>query len=355
MDNFSHSPLVSILVSCYNVERYIENLYNNIKAQTYTNIELIIVDDGSTDRTLELLNAYFNSFQNTKIIRHNENLGLGAGRNTGLDNARGDYVYFYDVDDHMKSNLIEQCVFQMEQNAFDYLIFGFDVQYPDSNICPETVSFQEKIFTTREEIRKNYVDCILLSKHGNGFVWNKFFRRSFIEENGLRFGMQKIQQDEVFNIKAILSASSLKILPDSLYVYNIFTSGNNGSRFIPDRFEIFVCVRTQFNHLFETMHLKSEGINDYINKRFWGNIMKCLQYDLMHKDCKFTYKQKRQRFYQIISHPYSRESISYLFSNKHLLNYRSRLYLGVIRSYELFGIATRVDGLLIKIYKAINR
>ena len=350
-----NNPLVSVLVSCFNVERFIESFFDNIRKQTYTNFELIIVNDGSNDKTLQLIRSYSNIIDNIIILSHNQNLGLGAGRNTGLERASGKYVYFCDVDDYIKPNLIKECVAQMENSNTDFLIFGFDVKYPDSHICDETICFKEIQLRSPKEIRDNYVETLLLSKHGNGFVWNKFYRRSFLVTNGLRFGTQKIQQDEVFNIKTVLAASSIKLFSMVLYSYNIFAVGNNRSRYIPERFEIFIDVRKHFDNLFKVWGLQNDKTNMYLNLRFWGNIMNCLQYDLTHKDCKLTYLRKRKRFKQIISHPYSLESRSFLLKNKRLIGFRTKMYLWSFRCYELYRLTDGILTLSRNVYKAIGK
>ena len=355
MDTLNNNPLVSILVSCYNVEQFIESFFINIAEQIYQNYELIIVNDGSTDNTLNLLNHFSGKFNNIKIISHAHNMGLGAGRNTGLKNASGKYVYFCDVDDYIKPNLLQDCVAYMESGGYDFLVFGFDVKYPGSKINNETVRFKHMQLNSRKEIRDHYVDNLLLSRHGNGFVWNKFYRRTFIENNRLRFGTQKIQQDEVFNIKAILAASNLVLLPDTLYVYNIFTSGNNRSRYIPERFEIFIDIRNNFEFLLKKWDLKDERVEDFINRRFWGNIMNCLQYDLLHKDCRLTYKDKRHRFILIVNHPYSLMSRSFLKHHKNRIDFRTKMYLMSLNCYEIFRAINGLNTISTKLYTAIKK
>lgn len=356
MNDNPSSPIVSVLVSCYNVERHLSEFFQNIEKQSFKDYEIIFVDDGSTDDTLKIIRRYAHNKSNVKVLAHSTNKGLGTARNTGINEASGKYIYFCDVDDEFKIGLLEYCSDIMNADSnIDFIIFGFDVMYPESHHPNERIIFNERKITDRQGIRDNYVDLFLMSPHGNGFVWNKFYRKSFIIKNGLRFGTQKIQQDEVFNIKAIQSANCIYVSPVSLYKYNIFITGNNGSRYIHDRFEIFSDVRSNFENLFEKWGLKNDTTEMYINKRFYGNIMKCLHYDLTHPNCNLTNKEKRARFYQITSHPYSQTTKRYLEHNPKSLDIQQKILLRLWNNYFLFYLLSRSLDILYKCYKTFRK
>lgn len=349
-------PLVSLLVSCYNVERFLPDFFKNIEGQTFKDFELIIVDDGSTDDTLKIIREYASTNNEIKVISHEYNKGLGVGRNTGLDAAKGKYVYFCDVDDVIKPNLLEYCCPIMENDSnIDFMIFSFDVEYPDLNMPRETILFKEMRLKSNKEIRDIYVKNLLLSRHGNGFVWNKFYRKSFLETNHIRFGSQKIQQDEVFNIHVLQAAASIFISSESLYKYNIFSSGNNGSRYINDRFEIFVEVRDSFERLLRQWGINSNLTEDYLNRRFYGNVMKCLRYDLCHKNCDLSRVQKVQRFKDITSHPYSIETRRYLMKNCSSFPFFEKFLLRFWNNYTLFFMTDSIYNTIYKAYKILKK
>ncbi len=346
----NRTPMISILVSCYNVQKFIPGFFNEIRNQTFKDYEIIIVDDGSTDNTLEILKQFANESQNVKVVTHKFNKGLGAGRNTGLNEARGKYVYFCDVDDKVKPDLLDYCSRIMEENeSLNYIVFGFDVSYPDMDLPDETILFNEMLLRSNKEVRDIYVENLLLSRHGNGFVWNKFYRKSFLDRNNIRFGKEKIQQDEVFNIKVLLSTDSLYISPVSLYKYNIFSSGNNGSRYIEDRFEIFVNVRENFELLFDKWGIHTELTDAYLNKRFFGNVLKCLLYDLTHPKCNLTRREKQMRFKEITTHRFSKEFRTYYKAHKSKLGIKDKLYLNSMNSYALFYVVNSIINALYKL------
>lgn len=350
------SPLVSVLVSCYNVERFLSIFFKNIEEQIFKDYELILVDDGSTDNTLKLLRNYETTNSRIRIISHEFNKGLGAGRNSGLDVAKGKYIYFCDVDDVIKPNLLNYCCSIMENDGnIDYMIFGFDVNYHDSDLPSETVSFKEMRLKSNREIRNIYIENLLLSKHGNGFVWNKFYRKSFLWTNRIRFGELKIQQDEVFNIHALQVARSIYLSSESLYKYNIYSSGNNGSRYINDRFEIFVAVRDNFEKLLQQWDISNNITEDYLNRRFFGNVMKCLRYDLCHEDCNLTRAEKVNRFKEITSHPYSRMTRNYLRKKSYSFPFSMKILLWHWDNYILFYTTNSILNIVSKVYKSLKR
>lgn len=116
--------LVSIIIPCYNAERFLNDVFLSIKNQTYQNIEAIFVDDGSTDKTGKLLDDFASSYPKAKVI-HKINGGLSSARNTGIANAKGEYLYFMDADDIIHADTIEYTHSLMVSNNADLVNFSF--------------------------------------------------------------------------------------------------------------------------------------------------------------------------------------------------------------------------------------
>ena len=102
----NNNPLISIIVPCYNVERYVEQCIRSIMGQSYKNIEIITVDDGSPDNSSQILDKLANEDSRIKVI-HKQNAGVSAARNSGLDVATGDYVVFVDGDDYLAPDYVD--------------------------------------------------------------------------------------------------------------------------------------------------------------------------------------------------------------------------------------------------------
>ena len=115
---------VSIIVPVYKVEPYLERCVKSILAQSYTDWELILVDDGSPDHCPEMCDTYATEDKRIKVI-HKANAGLGMARNTGLDAATGDYIFFFDSDDYVAPTIAEKCIASALENESDAVIFGY--------------------------------------------------------------------------------------------------------------------------------------------------------------------------------------------------------------------------------------
>lgn len=306
----NREPKVSIIVGCYNVERWLhENRLNDIYNQTYNNWELILVDDGSTDATAKLLDAEAMREPRIRVV-HKENGGLGSARNAGLDIATGDYVWSFDLDDHVEADCLEYCVEEAEKRQVDVLMLGFYAITPQTD-STEKIQLKETFINSTSGLRDIFLDRILFVPNGNGFFWNKFYRRSFIEKHGLRFGNQRIQQDECFNLKVYTYLEKCYLSPKVFYHYYIYNSGNNRSRFIPDRFDIYKSVHQHFEQLKSFWRLEDKRLDNYLNQRFYNGVIQCMLFNLLHPDCPWTKAEKQREMKRIMSDSLTVEAFAY--------------------------------------------
>lgn len=315
-------PLVSVIIPIYNVEQYIDKGLRQILNQEYQSIEFILVDDGSTDQSGELCDKWEKSDSRIRVF-HKQNEGAGSARNVGILHSKGKYIYFFDIDDEADTSLIAYCVKIMETKEVDYILFGFRTLTPYLNNLEDKVTFQEKMIFSNEELKQNYIDTFLLCKYGNGFPWNKFYRKSFLLEHHLFFENQRIQQDEVFNLNIYRYLGKAYISSKVFYTYYIYEKGNTRVRFIPDRFDIYVSVRDHFETLIKHWNLKDERVETYLNKRFYSNLMTCITYNLFHKNCVWNMQEKKKEIQRMLEHPYSKLALCCVTDS----SIENRLYL----------------------------
>ncbi len=304
----NQSPKVSVIVGIYNVSSFLPKGLKNLENQTFHDFEVILVDDGSTDGSAEICDEIA-SYNNQVRVIHKKNGGLGSARNTGLDVARGKYIYFFDVDDCIKPSLLDYCVNQMEARTLDILIFGFEAVSTGNKNSVETVSFKEHQINNNNELRDCYIDELLLIRNGNGFAWNKFYRKNFLNRYHLRFENQRIQQDEVFNLLVYPYVERAYISEEVLYTYYIYEKGNTRSRFVPDRFDIYVSIKEHFESLKRHWQLKDKRMDDYLQKRFWNNLILGIIPNLFHPDCPWNIRQKKKELKRIVSHPFTQQCL----------------------------------------------
>ena len=340
---------VSVIVPIYNVKKYINRGIENLLAQTYENFEIILVDDGSTDGSLEICTEWA-SKDDRILTLHQKNQGSGSARNSGIEAARGKYIYFFDVDDEIDENLLSYNVEVIEQQKVDMIIFGYtnvEQKYNSETV----VSFPEIKINSNDDLKRVYVDLCVLKV--NGFAWNKFYRKSFLDNNNLRFENQRIQQDEVFNLKVYKYLEKGFVSSKILYTYYVYDKGNTRSRFIPDRFDICKSVREHFETLRTFWNLKDSRFESYLNKRVYNGVMSCLLFNLTHPQCQWTKKQKQWEMKRSMGDRLTKLAFDY--AEKEEPSFEQKLYRKACRDESLLEIIvyTRLFRLFRYLYRKI--
>ena len=351
----NNTPLVSIIICLYNVASFLQKKkLACILQQTYRNLEVILVDDGSTDNTYLLCEELKKSDQRIRLVRK-ANGGLGSARNAGLDEAQGDYVWFYDVDDDADTRLVEKNIYWMETYGSDVNIFGYHCITPYLHLSEE-IRFKEREIHDNETLKSIFVDELLFVPNGNGFAWNKFYRRSFIEKYGFRFGNQRIQQDEGFNLQFYPLLNNVYISSELLYTYYIYNSGNNRSRYISNRINIYISVYNQLQSFITAWGVEDKRLEEYTYKRLYSGIVISLTYNLFHPNLKKTYKEKETEFISILSKKQVVECLKHMQINKQLdLEQTLFVYSYLKKDFTLFFLLKNIFDSLRLIKKKISR
>lgn len=206
---------VSVVVPIYNVEKYLNKCINSIVNQTYKNIEIILVDDGSTDQSGMQCNEWKDKDSRIKVV-HKENRGLSSTRNAGMEVATGDYIMFEDSDDWLVSDLIERCVERIQKDKSDVVIFGYKKVDESENI-QGTFTFGNEIFSKDELAAVLYTKIVEMSF---GYAWNKLYDFQAIKKSGLKFDGSIIdREDLVFNMQLLTYLNSISYLDYAGYFY----------------------------------------------------------------------------------------------------------------------------------------
>lgn len=207
---------VSVIVPVYQVKQYLDECIQSILEQTERNLEIILVDDGSTDGCAELCDRYARQYEMIQVV-HQENSGQPAARNTGLNIANGQYIAFCDSDDRMKPPMLETMVQVMETNDADIGICGYET-FPNGRVT--NPGFPEKVVMSPADM----LDQCSTIHSGNElcFSWRFMFKRSFLQDKGLRFNEElRIGEDMIFNARAVISAKKVVAIHEALYEYRI--------------------------------------------------------------------------------------------------------------------------------------
>ncbi len=210
----SETPLVSVVIPMYNAEKFIDKCITHLVHQTYNNLEIIIVDDGSTDNSIDVCKKWAKQDKRIKIISQ-ENAGPSVASNTGMDAAQGQWIHFHDHDDFVNLDYFEKMVNVAKLTDADILCG--EVNQPDYNF---------PVFD-RIEICTHMADKILTTR-ANKFkpAWRYVYKKAFLERTGLRFEPAIFgAQDLVFTRPAIVLADSVATVPGARYnVVNTVTA-----------------------------------------------------------------------------------------------------------------------------------
>jgi len=282
---------VTVIIGAYNVANFLESKrLSCILNQTYKNLEIILVNDGSTDNTATLCDELKKQDSRVHVI-HKENGGLGSARNAGLDHATGDYIWFYDVDDEVSLELIKKNIAIVTKYNVDLCVFGLEAIHEATN-QRESIPFDEQLIVSNDQLKSVYMDVFVRSKHGNGFNTNKFYNRAFLNRHQLRFGNQRIQQDEVFNIQLYPYLERVYIMPDILYEYHFVASGNTRSRYIAERLDIFIDIHKRLKDFAKNWLDNRKDYINIIDFRLYSGLINVFEFNLNHNDCPLSYSQK---------------------------------------------------------------
>lgn len=205
--------MVSIIVPSYNCAHLIAETIDSVINQTYKDFELIIIDDGSTDNTQEILSNYSDS--RIRIIK-DENHGVSYARNHGLDEAKGEYITFTDADDILEPTYLESLVNAI-QNA-DYARCNYS-KMENYKLTPDSILLQLPNETTGLDILKKTLTSI---ENLQGYVWSSLFKKDVIEEHHIRFHSNiSFGEDLVFTCQYLQYVDKAHIVHESLYNYRI--------------------------------------------------------------------------------------------------------------------------------------
>ena len=211
--------MISVIIPCYNVEKYLHVCLNSILNQSYENFEVICIDDASNDSTLEILNYFANKDSRIKLIVNESNHGPGFCRNQGLDVAEGKYISFLDGDDWFSPDAFEILIEKVEDNDLDVLMFKSIVYYDNSHEFGMESYYDMEFMNRYENKIFNHfeLDKTKLFSIPNA-PWNKIYLKSFLDDNQICFPNENlIHEDNPFFYKVILSAKRISLIGNYLY------------------------------------------------------------------------------------------------------------------------------------------
>ena len=238
------NSLVSVVVPIYNVEKYLDRCLNSIVNQTYQDLEIILVDDGSPDHCPKMCEDWACRDKRIKVI-HKENAGLGMARNTGIEHASGDYICFFDSDDYVAKDTIEKACALAENEQADIVVFGMsNVDHRGCVICRNDLR-TERLSFQGEQVWEQFLPDLIDGRHSDTknhnlclSAWSCLFSMKLLRDTNWRFASERecISEDSYSLIWLYRYVSKVAVLPEALYYY-CENSASLTRTYRPDRFD----------------------------------------------------------------------------------------------------------------------
>ena len=207
--------MISVIIPVYNVEEYLDDCLTSVLAQTYSNLEILLINDGSTDNSGVICDKYAQTDSRIKVF-HKENGGVSSARNIGLENATGQYIAFVDPDDWIEPNMYETIITQFEKSDVDAVFCGYWENFSDEVKRNPVIHMPEKhdIVSGRDALYQ----CLIKMEDGYfTSVWNKVFKTEFVNQQDILFEPFLIGEDEVWLAKILPEAKNIFLINKPLY------------------------------------------------------------------------------------------------------------------------------------------
>lgn len=209
---------ISVIIPVYNVEKYLRQCLDSVINQTYKNIEIICVNDCSTDRSGEILEEYAQKDSRIKVLNTEKRLPVGSVRNLGVDSATGEYLHFLDSDDWLEINAYELLDRILQNNRnLDMILFLYrSVSELSGEICQ--LEFKNP---SLENTVKTIDECEIFIEDWDGHIWNKLYSTKFLKQNTIRFNEDPCYEDKSYSVEVLVKAKNIYFYNKILLNYRI--------------------------------------------------------------------------------------------------------------------------------------
>lgn len=249
-------PKVSVIMPVYNTEQYLNRCLDSLLSQTLKDIEIICVDDGSTDRSLEILKKYASIDNRIKIIQK-ENSGVGDSGNKGLDEAKGEYVCFVDSDDWIDIDFLEKLFFRASRDNLDWVKGNVLLEYSKSSL----LSRLHKEVYHQLELGKHIACCLFRD------WWSILYKKEIIEKYNLKFTNHHLAEDTLFLISYLCYAEKFALVDETYYHY--FQRPNSlVHTYRSDDWKDVLVTTQKIGNIFNEQHIDNISVVYFMEIRF---------------------------------------------------------------------------------------
>lgn len=299
---------LSIIVPAHNCEKYIQKTIKSILSQNYKKFELIIINDGSTDKTSDKIKKIKD--QRITLI-NTKNQGVAQTRNIGINASHGEYIIFIDADDYLEPNMLNKFINIADKYKPDLTICGFYSETNKKN--KDKFQSEEKYYSNKQQIKE---DLVKLYNHDLLYnVWNKMYKKEIITKNNIKFPNINFGEDNYFNQEYLKNTKTLYNINDCLYHYVRENNNSITTKYIPNLFEIRIKENQDFIKLFDYFDINYKTYINFISNHFIERTIGCLEN--IHRKNNLTFKDKIKETKKIITHEETKKYLkTYNTNNK---------------------------------------
>lgn len=255
---------VSVIVPIYNTEKFLRKCIESIVNQTLQEIEIILINDGSTDNSHNICLEYAEKYPEKIRYINNKNIGCSATRNLGIELAQGEYIAFVDSDDYIEKEMYEEMYTKTLKEKSDIVICGFNYIFSDK----KTLFIPENKY--------EYLDI----RNKPSYVWNKLFKKSLLKNNQIEFPLNTHYcEDLVFSFKNLVLTKNISIVQRPLY--NYILHGNNSIYNLDKKLDIKINFLEIYSYLEKSNSLKDKYVMKYFFQNFYYSGIKNVFFSLL--------------------------------------------------------------------------
>mgnify|MGYP002510716303 FL=1 len=318
-------PKVSIIIPVYNAEKYIQTTVDSVLSQTFSDWELLLIDDCSKDHTSSICEKLVQSDNRITYIRQNENGGPAKARNVGVDYAKGEYLAFVDSDDTIETTFLEKLVTTAIYNHSDIVWCNYNEVLDNSKICKK-----HNLPCHTSIPYDTYIRFFFNNQEGLGSMWTKLYRKSFLEQNKLFLNPERVHgEDWEFNLNCFRCHPILVAIDDCLYNYIRQNNYSVIASYRTSDYQTFVKSNLMIEVLAQEENIEYDRV-----ARIGNFIYLVIQLLILLKRSRIS--NKKSEFKRIVNDDYFRKSIKYQLAR--YLPIRYKLYFFLLK-YRLIKIA----------------
>ena len=313
-------PFISIVMPIYNVENYLRQAIDSVLNQTFQDFEIILVDDCSPDKCPEICDEYASENYKISVIHHKKNRGLSGARNSGMQHARGRYIWFMDSDDYVDSDLLQQIYESVQSNPAKVVVFGLVEEYFDENgevHHKHVIRPDRKYLKNEEEVREYIIKLEVMTLYG--YAWNKFYDLDYLRKIQLQYENVTLIEDILFNVNFCMDIDKMNILDIVPYHYNKRMDNSLTAKFVPDYYELHRRRIEMVYEQYEYWNMCTEEVKSTLALLYTRYIFSALQRNC-DKRSKMNHKDRKKWIHGVFKEEIFNKVFPYAQADSMMLN-----------------------------------